>query len=94
MNSYKKTVLIFFFQSTKEKTEFGLTPSLSTGAQYYDVPNPEAKEIVWKPIPHAAAKSLASGEAVFIDDMPKYASMLTIVRGTLNLRRLGGHVYF
>lgn len=75
MNSYKKTVLIFFFQSTKEKTEFGLTPSLSTGAQYYDVPNPEAKEIVWKPIPHAAAKSLASGEAVFIDDMPKYASM-------------------
>lgn len=65
-------------QSTKEKTEFGLTPSLSTGAQYYDVPNPEAKEIVWKPIPHAAAKSLASGEAVFIDDMPKYANELSM----------------
>lgn len=56
-------------------TEFGLTPCLSSGAQYYDVPNPEAKEIVWKPIPHAAAKSLATGEAIFIDDMPKYGSM-------------------
>ena len=65
-------------QATKEKTEFGLTAALSSGAQYYDVPNPEAKEIVWKPIPHAAAKSLTTGEAVFIDDMPNYSSKCAI----------------
>ncbi|XP_078341833.1 xanthine dehydrogenase/oxidase-like isoform X2 [Crassostrea virginica] len=65
-------------QSTKEKTEFGLTAALSSGAQYYDVPNPEAKEIVWKPIPHAAAKSLTTGEAVFIDDMPNYSNELSM----------------
>ncbi|XP_061195293.1 xanthine dehydrogenase/oxidase-like [Saccostrea echinata] len=63
---------------TNGKTDFGLTPSLSSGAQYYDVPNPEAKEIVWKPIPHAAGKSLASGEAIFIDDIPQYANELSM----------------
>ncbi|XP_048742317.2 xanthine dehydrogenase/oxidase-like isoform X2 [Ostrea edulis] len=65
-------------KQTNEKTEFGLTPTLSSGAQYYDVPNPEAKEIVWQPIHHTAAKSLASGEAVFIDDMPQYTNELSM----------------
>ncbi|KAJ8311861.1 hypothetical protein KUTeg_010587 [Tegillarca granosa] len=48
----------------------------SSGSQVFHVPHTEEHVAVWKPLPHYAGESLVTGEAVFIDDMPRYQNEL------------------
>lgn len=66
-------VLIQFLQLSDEAA-FGLTPTTSKGTQIYDVPTADGSTIVWQPVPHMAAKSITTGEAVYVDDIPEYKS--------------------
>lgn len=70
-------VLIQFLQLSDE-TAFGLTPTISKGTQIYDVPTADGSTIVWQPVPHIAAKSITTGEAVYVDDIPEYKSIIIL----------------
>ncbi|XP_071153980.1 xanthine dehydrogenase/oxidase-like [Mytilus edulis] len=48
----------------------------STGIQIYDVPDDDGKHVVWKPVPNVGSEYIVAGEAVFIDDMPKFSNEL------------------
>lgn len=42
----------------------------------YDVPTADGSTIVWQPVPHMAAKSITTGEAVYVDDIPEYKCII------------------
>lgn len=85
---YKITLAsAFFFKFYKrlckllklsDEVAFGLTPTTSKGRQIYDVPTADGSTIVWQPVPHMAAKSITTGEAVYVDDIPEYKSELAL----------------
>ena len=61
-----------------DEVGFGLTPSVSMGTQVYDVPSTDGSHVVWKPVPHVSAKSITTGEAIYVDDVPEYKSRVRI----------------
>uniref|UniRef100_K1QF67 Xanthine dehydrogenase/oxidase n=1 Tax=Magallana gigas TaxID=29159 RepID=K1QF67_MAGGI len=85
---YKITLAsAFFFKFYKrlckllklsDEAAFGLTPTTSKGTQIYDVPTADGSTIVWQPVPHMAAKSITTGEAVYVDDIPEYKTELAL----------------
>nr|XP_022300100.1 xanthine dehydrogenase/oxidase-like isoform X2 [Crassostrea virginica] len=72
---YKKLCKIL---KLSDEVGFGLTPSVSMGTQVYDVPSTDGSHVVWKPVPHVSAKSITTGEAVYVDDIPEYKNELSL----------------
>lgn len=48
----------------------------SKASQYYDLSSVQQNQtdVVGRPIPHLSAEKQATGEAVYIDDIPKFES--------------------
>lgn len=57
----------------------------SSGIQIYDKPDDDGKHAVWQPVPNVGSEYIVSGEAVYIDDMPRlqnelFAGLVTSTR--------------
>ena len=59
-------------QVTSATDKLPLDPS--TGIQVYDMPDDDGVYAVWQPVPNVGSEYIVSGEAVFIDDMPRLQS--------------------
>ena len=68
------TTLSFKFQNSSEET-LGLTKvEACTGTQIFeDVPEDQPEnDPVWRPVPHVAADKHTTGQAQYIDDLPRF----------------------
>lgn len=77
-----ETYTFLCIQNSTESS-LGLTPEKECrGSQVFEqVPEDQVEnDAVWRPVPHVAADQHATGQAVYIDDIPKFEGSTSVIR--------------